>query len=69
MLSHVLAVLPLVGSILAHPTPTSQEKRQSQAPASYDYVVVGCGASGLVVTNRLSEIAGSTILCLEAGDL
>jgi hypothetical protein len=23
---------------------------------SYDYIVVGCGISGLVVTNRLSEL-------------
>lgn len=35
---------------------------------SYDYIVVGCGISGLVVTNRLSEIASRTVLCIEAGD-
>ena len=35
---------------------------------SYDYIVVGCGISGLVVTNRLSEIADRTVLCIEAGD-
>lgn len=34
---------------------------------SYDYIVVGCGISGLVVTNRLSEIASRTVLCIEAG--
>ncbi|MCJ1456766.1 hypothetical protein MMC28_007131 [Mycoblastus sanguinarius] len=33
----------------------------------YDYIVVGCGISGLVVTNRLSEIASRTVLCIEAG--
>ena len=36
--------------------------------ASYDYIVVGCGISGLVVTNRLSELADRTVLCIEAGD-
>lgn len=35
---------------------------------SYDYIVVGCGISGLVVTNRLSEISSRTVLCIEAGE-
>lgn len=34
---------------------------------SYDYIVVGCGISGLVVTNRLSENPLITVLCIEAG--
>ena len=40
----------------------------AQLLESYDYIVVGCGISGLVVTNRLSEIASRTVLCIEAGD-
>ena len=35
---------------------------------SYDYIVVDCGISGLVVTNWLSEIALRTVLCIEAGE-
>ena len=34
---------------------------------TFDYVVVGCGISGLVVTNRLSEDPTRTVLCIEAG--
>ena len=35
---------------------------------TYDYIVVGCGISGLVVTNRLSEDPTRTVLCIEAGE-
>ncbi|KAI9724093.1 MAG: hypothetical protein M1812_000812 [Candelaria pacifica] len=36
---------------------------------AYDYVVVGCGISGLVVANRLSENRNVSVLCIEAGNL
>lgn len=42
---------------------------QSLDNATFDYVVVGCGIAGLVVSNRLSEDPNATVLCLEAGAL
>ena len=55
-------MLPLVSTIRLH-------NRGFNEPllATYDYIVIGCGISGLVVTNRLSEIANRTVLCIEAG--
>ncbi|KAI9800256.1 MAG: hypothetical protein M1833_003370 [Piccolia ochrophora] len=40
----------------------------AQLSSSYDYVVCGCGVSGLVVANRLSEDPGVSVLCIEAGN-
>lgn len=36
---------------------------------TYDYVVVGCGIAGLVLSMRLSEDENVSVICLEAGPL
>ena len=40
---------------------------ESETMETFDYVIVGAGSAGSVLTNRLSEDAGTSICVLEAG--
>jgi NADH dehydrogenase FAD-containing subunit len=37
------------------------------ANKTFDFIVVGCGLTGIATAARLSENANQTILCIEAG--
>lgn len=46
-----------------------QDLSATPAIPTFDYIVVGCGIAGLVVSMRLSENGNVTVICLEAGPL
>ncbi|KAF7558168.1 hypothetical protein G7Z17_g105 [Cylindrodendrum hubeiense] len=68
-LAAIAAVLSVPGA-LASPYFAGQYRANAQQLlTAYDYVVVGGGAAGLTVANRLSEDSDVTVLVIEAGVL
>ncbi|KAI9049974.1 hypothetical protein LZ554_006120 [Drepanopeziza brunnea f. sp. 'monogermtubi'] len=54
---------------LAHPLFNGKViERAAELLPAYDFVVIGGGAAGLTVANRLSEVPEATVLVIEAGD-
>lgn len=68
LLVHFLLFL-LLPLVLAFPAASRAGIIDGASNATYDYVIVGCGIAGLVVTMRLSEIRQDSVLCIEAGPL
>lgn len=65
--SKALTTVALVASTaLAAPQPACE--KNITVHCEYDYIVVGAGASGLTVANRLSEDRNISVLIIEAGD-
>ncbi|KAH8723728.1 hypothetical protein GQ44DRAFT_684935 [Phaeosphaeriaceae sp. PMI808] len=64
------AVAIATSGALAHPLFNGQVISEADGLLlEYDYIVVGAGASGLTVANRLSEQPNLNVLIIEAGEL
>ena len=68
-MEQLLLILSLLSSALALPGASPVDLVQSAANTTYDYVIVGCGIAGLVMTMRLSELPNVSVLCIEAGSI
>jgi hypothetical protein len=66
---HLLLFSFLFSSVFALPGASRKWLAGASANTTYDYVIVGCGIAGLVLTMRLSELPNTSVLCIEAGPL
>ncbi|CAG8949786.1 hypothetical protein HYFRA_00004109 [Hymenoscyphus fraxineus] len=62
----------IISAVVVSSAPTTfqgtVQRREESLLSSYDYVIIGGGASGLTVANRLTEDSATTVLVIEAGD-
>lgn len=67
-LTKLSLLIAFVGPVICRPL-NARGLISDAADQTFDYIVIGCGVSGLVVSSRLSENEDITVLCLEAGPL